>query len=161
MGFESTSTILSSSPIAQTVWDYVDKHKLVVGAIKDYPNMLKIITFTPSEIKERYSQMPYVKSPKLSDIPSANDPQSHEKQIVNIIHSVGILEVRYQKALTFLAWFEPAWGLLDGHEQEILELFYINKTLIYELAAILNYSERQVYRAKDKAIGKLENLLLI
>lgn len=51
-------------------------------------------------------------------------------------------------------------GMLDEEERQILQMYYIDRKSIYDIANLLNYSERWVIGRKRKALDHYSKLFL-
>jgi hypothetical protein len=146
------------------IWDYVSKKHIAIKAIKDYKNMLKIVEITPGGIKEKRESITSPGSPNFEALSGARNPKSLENKIVNFLSSVDVISARYNRALEFLEWFEPAWNSLEDLERYVLMEFYCGEAgggnTAIRLSLELNYSERQIYRLKTEVLDKFSMILL-
>jgi hypothetical protein len=104
---------------------YINKNAATVAAIRDYENMRFIISNTPQEIKDVYEKISAPRTPKLSGMPSARNPQAGADKRSTQIDKLDILRERYSQALEYMAWFEPTWSSMTNSEQYILSEFYM------------------------------------
>lgn len=144
-------------------WKYIDTSSATIAAIRDYNAMRVIINSTPEEIKAVYEKMTAPRSPNLSGMPSARNPQSGQDKIVAHIDKLDVLRERYSQAIEYMSWFEPAWSNLTDTEQLILREFYMGENqksgATYRLINELNYSESHIERMRSKALRHLRILL--
>ena len=144
-------------------WKYLDKTSATITAMRDYESMRVIINNTPDEIKEVYEKMATPRSPNLTGMPSAKNPQSGTDKLAAQIDKLDVLRERYSNAVEYMAWFESAWGTLDDTEQRVLREFYMTTNqksgATYRLMAQLNYSESHVERLRSKALNHIRTLL--
>lgn len=142
---------------------YINKNAATIAAIRDYNNMRFIINNTPEEIKDVYEKMSAPRTPKLSGIPSARNPQAGADKLVAQIDKLDILRERYSQAIEYMKWFEPAWSSMTDAEQRILSEFYMGDNqksgATYRLINELNYSESHVERLRAAALNHLRGLL--
>jgi len=142
---------------------YINKNAATVAAIRDYENMRFIINNTPQEIKDVYAQMTSPRGQKLSGMPSARNPQSGTNKLVDQIDKLDILRERYNQAIEYMAWFEPAWSSLTDTEQRILSEFYMTGNqksgATYRLMDEFSYSESHIERLRSNALNHLRSLL--
>ena len=144
-------------------WQYLDKRSATIKALKDFRDMQFIVENHEKEIAEIRSEMSTTGRAVLSDMPKCQlNPHARETRIVTAIDEINILEERYNKAVEFTKWFEPAWGRLTDVEQFVLTEFYsdnqrsgANARLQYKL----NYSESHVERLRQKALSRLTLML--
>lgn len=144
-------------------WKYIDTSTATIAAIRDYNAMRVIINSTPEEIKAVYEKMTAPRSPNLSGMPSARNPQSGQDKIVAHIDKLDVLRERYSQAIEYMSWFEPAWSSLTDTEQLILREFYTGDNqksgATYRMISKLGYSERQVERMRSNSLRHLRVLL--
>lgn len=142
---------------------YINKNAATVAAIRDYENMRFIINNTPQEIKDVYEKMSAPRTPKLSGMPSARNPQAGADKLAAQIDKLDILRVRYSQAIEYMAWFEPAWSSMTDSEQYILSEFYMGDNrksgATYRLMVELNYSESHIERLRSNALNHLRSKL--
>lgn len=142
---------------------YINKNAATVAAIRDYNNMWFIINHTPQEIKDVYGKMVSPRSPKLSGMPSARNPQAGTDKLAAQIDKLDILRERYSQAIEYMTWFEPAWSSMTNTEQRILSEFYMidnqKSGATYRLMDELNYSESHIERLRGNALNHLCSLL--
>lgn len=122
-----------------------------------------IINNTPQEIKDAYEKMASPRKPKLSGMPSVQNPQAGTDKLAEQIDKLDILRERYSQAIEYMAWFEPAWASLTDTEQYILTEFHLNGNqksgATYRLMDGLSYSESRVERLRSRALSQLRCLL--
>ena len=144
------------------IWKYLDKRTATINAIKDYESMAFIIRSTEKEI-ERANEKLTSAGPKLSDIPSVHDPKAGEARILSVIDQIDILEERYNQALEYMRWFQPAWDMITDDERYILKMFYTESgygyNAIYSIMDKYNIEQSAVYKRKNRALNRLTVLL--
>jgi len=144
------------------IWKYLDKRTATINAIKDYESMAFIIRSTEKEI-ERANEKLTSAGPKLSDIPSVHDPKAGEARILSVIDQIDILEERYNQALEYMRWFQPAWDLITDDERYILKMFYTENgygyNAVYSIMDKYNIEQSAVYKRKNRALNRLTVLL--
>lgn len=84
---------------------YINKNAAAIAAIRDYNNMRFIINNTPQEIKDVYEKMSAPRTPKLSGMPSARNPQAGADKLAAQIDKLDILRERYSQAIEYMAWW--------------------------------------------------------
>ena len=134
------------------IWKYLDKRSAAIAALKDYDSMAFIISDTERQIEKVNEKLGSTGGMKLDAQPSVHDPKSGEKQILNVIDQINILEERYREALEYMRWFKPAWMQMLEEERYILKAFYA-------IAGKLNIEQPTVYKRKNRALSKLTVLL--
>lgn len=144
------------------IWKYLDKRTATINAIKDYESMAFIIKSTEKEIEHANEKLTSA-GPKLSDIPSVHDPKAGEARILSVIDQIDILEERYNQALEYMRWFQPAWDLITDDERYILKMFYTENSYgynaVYSIMDKYNIEQSAVYKRKNRALSRLTVLL--
>jgi DNA-directed RNA polymerase specialized sigma subunit len=144
-------------------WRYLDKQQATLNALSDYRNMETVIEITPAEIKKIKNDMSNPRGSKYDGMPHTRDPQSGENIICSVIYKCDVLRNRYQQAIEFMSWFNPAWLELNDEERLILEEFYMSdgsKTnAVCRISDRLFVEKSQVYNKKDKALDRLTTFL--
>lgn len=144
-------------------WKYIDKTAATVAALRDYDNMRAIINNTPDDIKELREKMASPRTPRLTGMPLAHNPNAGENKITVHIDRLDILRERYNIAVEYMVWFESAWGTLTDREKHILRECYMSESLRggarLRLAEELSYTERHIDNLRDKALKRLRILL--
>lgn len=144
-------------------WKYIDKPAATIAAVCDYTNMQSVIEITPDAIKEMQARMVSPRSAKMTGMPRAKNPRGNENALVHAMDTLDILQERYQQAVEYMAWFEPAWNVLSDEERLILQEFYMSGNqrsgATTRLQAELSYSDRQVERLRHKSLTRLSILL--
>ena len=145
-------------------WQYLDKRKASVSALKDFSSMKAIIANTGSEIADLHSRMAGVSGIQYSDLPKGpHNPASTEDRLLKGIDEIDLLTERYRQAVEFVNWFQPAWDTLTAEERETLEIFYLSEDS--QTDAVLEICERfciersSAYKKKDRALAHLAILL--
>ena len=107
-----------------------NKNYATILAIKDYDKMKDIISVTPDKIKDAYDSMSSPKSPNLSGMPGGgHNPSATQDKIISQLDRIDSLKKRYDKAITYMSWFEPAWARLSNDEKLIVKEFYMSGNL--------------------------------
>lgn len=144
-------------------WKYIDKHSATIAAIRDYSSMKDVISITPENIKALYDRMAAPRSAKITGLPKFNNPHSHENELADSIDRLDVMQERYNQAMEYMGWFEPAWGTLTEEEQNILSEFYANGNqrsgAAARLQVTLYYSERHIERMRSKSLSHLARML--
>ncbi|GHV12207.1 hypothetical protein FACS1894219_04690 [Clostridia bacterium] len=145
-------------------WKYIDKTVATIAAIRDYSSMRANINNTPDAIKELYQSMSTPRNSVPTGMPSVHNPQAGESILATQIDKLDILRERYSTAVEYMAWFEPAWGMLTDTEQHILREFYMcgsqRSGATHRLMAQLEYSESHTERLRSLTLKRLQTLLL-
>lgn len=144
---------------------YLNKHAATINAIKDYNAMKHILLSYSDNTTELREHLTSVHAPTLSwSAPGTINPRAEEGKIALSLDLMDVVRDRYQKALEYMAWFQPAWDALSGDERFILTEFFM-KNDIRKTELISNISERlcleraQIYRRRESAIAHLSLLL--
>ena len=145
-------------------WTYLNKCAATVSALMDYNSMKHILLSYSDDTVEVREHLSSIYAPTLSwSAPGSVNPHATDGRIARSLDLVDAVEDRYQQALEYMTWFQPAWDALSDDEQLILSEFYMNDT--NRTDAVMNIGERlhleraQVYRRKDKAVSRLSLLL--
>lgn len=146
------------------MWRYLDKRTATINAIKDYESMQFIIASTDEEIKQAYDKMSSVGGAKWDDMPKVHhNPQGFDEKVLNAIEEIDILKERYQQAVEYMNWFQPAWKQMTDEERYVLENFYGKKSYgvnaVYYIAEYLKIEVPTVYKRKNRALDRLTILL--
>jgi DNA-directed RNA polymerase specialized sigma subunit len=140
-------------------WRYLDKQLATLNALGDYRNMETIIEITPEEIKGIKADMASPRNSVPDGMPHSRNIRSGENMMCRAIDQCDVLLNRYQQAVEFMSWFDPAWIQLSEEERLLLETFYMgdaNKTAAVEnISELLHIERAQIYRRKDKALNRL------
>lgn len=146
-------------------WRYLDKRGATIDALKDYESMKYIIDHTEEQIAEKQEDMAAISSPVLSGMPKGSrNPQAAEDRVLKGIDAIDVLEARYQDAMEYMAWFQPAWEALSEDESYVLSLFYQNEDSkqidnLYEICEHFHIERTSAYKKKDRALAHLTLLL--
>lgn len=147
-------------------WMYLDKETASVNALKDYASMEHIINNYSDDLKESNEFLISLQSPTLSEDygKTAGNPASYERRMADSIDRIDVVRERYQKAMAYMRWFNPAWAALSDGERYVLESFFLSENvsrteLVQRLCDELHCEKSSVYRAKDKALKRLALLL--
>ena len=144
-------------------WKYLDKTLASIAALRDYRNMRAIINNTSDEIKGQYESMVSPWITNLTGMPSSFNPTAGHDKLIDRIDRIDVLRHRYENALEYMTWFEPAWNSLTDNEQYILNESYAGETLRdgtrERLANELCCTERHIDRLRAKALDRLKVLL--
>ena len=142
---------------------YVDKRYAARGALRDYQTMLRVMEITPGEVVAAYGDMAAPRTPVLEHGPTAHDPLTGELKLAAAIDDMDIMRERYQAAVEYMAWFEPAWKSLSEQERIILREFYMSGSLrsgaTARLHEQLGLSLKHVDRLRGRALSRLSILL--
>ena len=130
-----------------TGWKYIDqksKNEAVIKVLREYNDTQRILQTTPVEVKQTFYELnPYIKE--------------------NIENKKDIIYARYAQSLEYILWFLPAWEALSETEQTILSEYYLSGNKKsgagIKLQYLLNYSDRQIERLREKAVFHLSFLL--
>lgn len=107
------------------MWNYLDKRRATVNALKDYDGMKFIIDSYHDELKTTKEQMVGISSPRYGYAPSAsNKDNPTEHRLLHGITEVSKLNERFQQAQLYFKWFEPAWQELSEDERFVLDACY-------------------------------------
>lgn len=107
------------------MWNYLDKRRATVAALKDYGGMKFIIDSYQDDLKLAKQQMIGVNSPRYNFAPGATSKDNPtEHRLINGIDQTTKLNERYQQAQLYFKWFEPAWQELSRDERFILDACY-------------------------------------
>lgn len=140
-------------------WRYLDKKQAALNALSDYRNMEIIIKITPEEIKKIKEDLASPRNSLHDGMPHSKNIRSGENALCSALDRCDVLYNRYQQAMEFMSWFEPAWLQLSDEERLLLEVFYLagdNKTVAVEnISEHLHIERAQVYRRKEKALNRL------
>lgn len=146
------------------MWNYLDKRRATIAALKDYDAMQFIIESYQDDVKTAQEKMVGVSSPRydviLSDGPHAN-PIEH--RLLNGLSKVEKINERYHSAQEYLHWFEPSWNKLSEDERWILNVFYQQRQ--GQTRAIQAIKDRyciersSAYNKKNRALDHLTLLL--
>lgn len=147
-------------------WIYLDKEMASVNALKDYAAMKHIVDNYACDMKESKEFLTTLPSPVITDMPRKSMPNVHsgESRVAAAIDRIDVVEERYQRAVTYMNWFDPAWNALSEKERHLLEAFFLHEELtrteiVNQLCDELHREKSSVYRAKDKALRRLSLLL--
>lgn len=146
------------------MWKYLDKRSATIAAIKDYESMQFIIKTTDDEIKKAHEKMTSVGGAKWDGMPKVHNPKSMEDRVLNVVDEINIMEERYQQAVEYMKWFEPAWKQLSQEDKYVLENFYGNGkgygcNAVYAIADYMKIETPTVYKRKNRALDRLVTLL--
>ncbi|MBQ1492681.1 MAG: sigma-70 family RNA polymerase sigma factor [Blautia sp.] len=141
-------------------WNFLDKRKATIEAIKSYDDMAFIIEHTDEEIATVKDKMVGVGSPGMDGLPHAHNPKAGEDRLVSAIDEIDLLRERYRQAVEYMAWFKPAWNKLTEDEQFVLEAFYMGEDgSSQSIQDELNLSQSGAYNKKNRALNHLIGLL--
>ena len=119
----------------QIAWNYLDKRGASIAALSDYKTVRDIIRITPNKIRR---------------LPEDTD------------NGINILRMRYNDAIEFLDWFQPAWNTLSKDEQDVLLTFYDSTDdddPISKICDEFQIESSSAYNKKNRALAKLTALL--
>jgi len=140
---------------------YSHNANATIAAIRKYDDMRLIVDKTPIDIKDKYDSLASPGSQIIDGMPHRHNPHAGEEHLVEMLDIIGEMNKRYETATVFLQWFEPMWNSLSGNERQILETYKfsgISSSMVDE-AVTATYSIRQLHRARQKALSRLEFLL--
>ena len=138
------------------------KASATIAAIRKYSDMRLITVNTPDNIKDRYDALACPRSPCLDGMPRTQNVHAGEEYLADTLDLIAKMRERYKTAITFLLWFEPMWLALTDSERRILETYNYNDIragIAGEAVEEASYSTRQLHRARQKALSRLEFLL--
>ena len=145
------------------MWKYLDKKNAAIQALEDFGDMQFIIENTPNEIKLAQDRMVGLGSPGMDGLPHAHNPKAGEDRLVEAIEKIDILKERYRQALEYMAWFKPAWGMLDEDEKYVLETFFqengYGMDAIGAICRHFGIEKNSAYKKKNRALDHLVLLL--
>lgn len=91
-------------------WIYLDKRNATINALKDYESMNFLLENAQAEVAAQQDNMTSLGSPVLSYMPKgASNPHAVENRVVKTLDMINILNERYQRAVEYMRWFQPAW----------------------------------------------------
>lgn len=107
------------------MWNYLDKRSATVAALKDYNDMRFIIDDYQNQRNQLQDKMLGISSPQPKLTTSGSNFGNHqEDRLIEGLTKLEQANERYQAALTYLKWFEPAWQELTKDEQWLLDVCY-------------------------------------
>ena len=107
------------------MWNYLDKRRATIAALKDYDGMKFIINSYQDDLKLAKEQMIGVSSPRYGFVPgSSKKDNPTEHRLLHGIDETTKLNERYQQAQLYFKWFEPAWQELSEDERFVLDVCY-------------------------------------
>lgn len=147
-------------------WLYLDKELASINALKDYCAMERIIQNYHDDMRESKEFLTSYQPPMITNTSGSSLPniRSYESRIASSIDRIDVVRERYEKAIEYMAWFSPAWNALAGSERRLLEGFFLREDMarseaVRLLCEELHCEKSSIYRAKDKALGRLALLL--
>ena len=145
------------------IWQYLDKRRAAVQALKDYGSMSYIIKNTDTEICKVSNRMIGVGSPGMDGMPHAHNPQSAEERLVEGIDEIDVLKERYRQAMEYMSWFRPAWEELAEDERFVLQAFCCNEesetNVVFSITERFGIERSSAYNKKNRALDHLTTLL--
>ena len=147
------------------MWNYLDKRRATVAALKDYDGMKFIIDSYQDDLKLTKEQMVGVSSPQYGFSPgNSNKENLTEHRLIHGINQVTKLNERYQQARLYFKWFEPAWKELSKDERFVLDACYRapNQSMNEGLTLLMDkyfIAKTIAYNRKNKALDHLTLLL--
>ncbi|RRK09712.1 restriction endonuclease [Lactiplantibacillus garii] len=147
------------------MWNYLDKRRATIAALKDYDGMKFIIDSYRDDLKQVKEQMMSINSPQYGFAPSGtkkDNPTEH--RLLHGISQTAKLNERYQQAQLYFKWFEPAWDELSEDEHFILDVCYRtpHQSMNEGLTIVMNkyfIAKTTAYNRKNKALDHLTLLL--
>ena len=125
--------------------------------------MKMIVESTPDRISDQYDKLTSPQGSKLKFTPGVDNPHSTEEMWVTALDKLELIRQRHREAEVFLIWFEPVWLALTVQERLLLDTYKYsdtrNEVVLTELAYELNFSVRQLFRRRKKALLRLSTLL--
>ena len=148
-------------------WAYLNKYAATIDALKDYNSMKHILLSYSDDTTEAREHLISVRTPTLTwSAPGSQNPHAEEGKIAFTLDLIDVVTERYQRALEYMAWFQPAWDAIMEEERQILSEFYLREgeydgkaDVIQRLCDKLRIERSAVYRRKDKAVARLALLL--
>lgn len=146
-------------------WIYLDKRNATINALKDYESMNFLLKNAQAEVAAQQDNMTSLGSPVLSDMPKgASNPHAVENRVVKTLDMINILNERYQRAVEYMRWFQPAWQVLTEDEQFVLSRFYLDDDSrqadsVAEVCERYHIERTSAYKKKDRALSHLTLLL--
>lgn len=147
------------------MWNYLDKRRATVAALKDYDGMKFIIDSYQDDLKLTKEQMVGVSSPQYGFSPgNSNKENLTEHRLIHGINQVTKLNERYQQARLYFKWFEPAWKELSKDERFVLDACYRapDQSMNQGLAILMDkyfIAKTTAYNRKNQALDHLTLLL--
>ncbi len=147
------------------MWNYLDKRRATIAALKDYDGMKFIIDSYQDDLKLAKDQMIGVSSPHYGFAPSTTSKDNPtEHRLIHGIDQTTKLNERYQQARLYFKWFEPAWKELTNDECFVLDACYrtSNQSMNEGLALLMDkyfIAKTTAYNKKNKALDHLTLLL--
>jgi hypothetical protein len=155
--------------VTNIIAKYFDKRQATVQAIQDYDSMKFIVDNKKTELDLKIEEIDHnmggVHSPTINDMPKIHNNNATEDRYIKGITDKDILTQRYNEAVEFLSWFEPAWNHLSEEDRYVLRTYYIDAAIIGQGEAIYDISDHfkversSAYNKKNRAIEKLQVLL--
>jgi DNA-directed RNA polymerase specialized sigma subunit len=141
-----------------------DKYAETIDALMEYNSMKQILLSYSDDATEVQEHLTSIHTPILSwSSPGSTNPHATDGSIARSLDPIDVVKDRYQHALKYMLWFQPAWDALSDNETFILSEIYMMNAVKAE--AVSRISERlhieraQVYRRKNKALKRLSFLL--
>jgi hypothetical protein len=147
------------------MWNYLDKRRATVAALKDYDGMKFIIDSYQDGLKLAKEQMIGINSPQYVFAPGGtNKDNPTEHRLLHGINQTAKLNERYRQAQLYFKWFEPAWQELSKDERFILDVFYRapHQSMNEGLTIIMDkhfIAKTTAYNRKNKSLDHLTLLL--
>lgn len=147
------------------MWNYLDKRRATIAALKDYDGMKFIIDSYQDDLRLAKNQMVGVSSPHYDFAPgttSKDNPTEH--RLIHGIDQTAKLNERYQQAQQYFKWFEPAWQELSKDERFVLDACYRapDQSMNQGLAILMDkyfIAKTTAYNRKNQALDHLTLLL--
>lgn len=147
------------------MWNYLDKRRATVAALKDYNGMQFIIDSYQDDLKLAKQQMIGVSSPHYDFAPGTTSKDNPtEPRLIHGIDQTAKLNERYQQAQQYFKWFEPAWQELSKDERFVLDACYRapDQSMNQGLAILMDkyfIAKTTAYNRKNQALDHLTLLL--
>lgn len=144
-------------------WYYLDKRMATINVLRDHPAMLDTLSDFNTDALEAEAKLESIKTSSFDSMPSAHDPQAGENRIIQLIQNKDVQNARYQQAMEYMNWFNPAWNKLNVEDQIVLREFFWNNEDMAEAAESvckkLGFERATAYRRKNEALSRLSFFL--
>ena len=142
-------------------WSFLDKHRAAIEAIEARNSMKYILEHTPDDIQAVRARMSSASAPVYSSTPHTHNPKAGEDRMLAGIDKINILQDRYNQAMEYFDWFDPAWEQLSDDDKYVLEMFFVDNSAdtVDEIAEHFCIERSSVYSKRRRAIDRLATLL--
>lgn len=147
------------------MWNYLDKRRATISALKDYDGMTFIINSYKDDIKKVQEQMLGVSLPRYdATVSKSHKANPTEHHLLHGIDKATKLNERYEQAQRYFKWFDPAWQELSDEERFALDACYRSPELTMNdgLKIIMDkyfIAKTTAYNRKNQALDHLTLLL--